>query len=166
MVTDPTNGNNYCVRITGYSETVRIIAGERATAPSNASPVGSITYYTGTGSGFTTKNVTDTATLPTLPVVCQSTLQPVSGKNVQWRVTVTSGGIVPASAPSYTEVVDPADSQTRLEAEATTTPLAVTIRYQLFVDAILEMDVTVTTELGSLIARGVYGEPPPGGVAT
>jgi type II secretory pathway pseudopilin PulG len=167
MVATSTNDNNYCVRITGYSETVRVVAGERMTAPSNASPTGSISYYTGLG--FTTRAVTDTATLAALSVTCQSTPQIISGKTVQWVVRVLPGGIVPASAPSYTETTDPADpSQTRFEAEATTTPLSVTVSYQLFVNSIPEMDMRITTDLGSLVARGVYGEPPPsqGGVST
>lgn len=165
MSATATSDTNYCVRVTGYSETANVIAGQRtSTNPSN-SVSGTVYYYN--GSGYSSKPVTDSS-LATLPAItCQQT-QSILGKTVVWRAQVPAGGITPAATPAPVVTADPADAQTRLEAEATTTPIAITINYSLFVDGIQEMNLQVTTDLGTLVARGVYGQPPTaqGGVST
>lgn len=156
MSTSASVDTNYCVRITGYSENTRVLVGERtATNPSN-SVAGTLYYYN--GSGFSSKTVTD-STLGTVAVTCQKT-QTVSGRSVTWRVQVLAGGFVAATAPAPTQTTDPGDSQTRTEADATTTPIGVTLSYQLIVDGAYEVDLIVQTDLGSILATGAYGEPP------
>lgn len=147
---------NYCVRISGYTESARVLVGERtATAPTN-SVAGTVNYYN--GSGFSSKTVTD-STLGTLAVTCQKT-QVISGATVIWRVQVLAGGFTAATAPAPTQTTDPGDAQTRTEAEATTTPLAITMNYDLFVDGENEVDLTIVTDLDSIRAGGSYGQPP------
>ena len=156
MSTSAAADTNYCVRISGYSDTARILIGERtSTNPSN-SVAGTVFYYN--GAGFSSKVVTD-VTLETLAVTCQTT-QTVSGSTVTWRVQVLVGGFSAATAPTPTQTTDPSDTQTRTEAEATTTPVDVTLQYDLFVDGENEVDLVVQTNLGALLATGSYGQPP------
>jgi hypothetical protein len=149
---------NYCVRITGYTEQTRVLVGERTSTGPSSSVSGTLYYYN--GSGFSSKTVTNT-TMSTLPTVTCSRTETVSGSTVTWQVQVLTGGFTAASAPTPSETLDPDDSQTRTEAEATTTPIDVTLHYQLIVDGEYEVDLVVNTDLGSLLASGSYGEPPP-----
>ena len=129
-----TADNNYCMRMTGYSDTARIYAGARsATAPAASIGGGTFYYYdSGTGT-YLSKAVTD-ASLSTLSFQCTHT-QTVGGKTVMWRVTVASGGITPASVPAATNQTLSTDSQTRLEQEATVTPIKITFTYQITVNS-------------------------------
>jgi type II secretory pathway pseudopilin PulG len=152
-----TADNNYCVRITGFTDTARAIAGERSpTDPSNS--IGGTVYYYN-GAGFSSKTVTD-STLGTLAVTCETT-QTIGGSSVTWRVQVLAGGFTAGAVPAPTQTADPGDSQTRYEADATTTPVKVVLHYYLIVDGAYEMDLVVTTDLGSLLASAAYGAPPP-----
>jgi type II secretory pathway pseudopilin PulG len=156
MSTSAADDANYCVRITGYTDAARVLVGERtSTNPSN-SVSGTIFYYN--GAGFSSKSVTD-STLDTQAVTCQ-TSQTVSGSTVIWRVQVLMGGFSAASAPTPTQTPDPVDAQTRTEAQATTSPIHVTLHYDVFVDGQNEVDLVVQTDLGSLLATGSYGQPP------
>jgi hypothetical protein len=83
----------------------------------------------------------------------------VSGKTVTWAVTVTAGGAT-AGSSTTSQTADPADSQTRTEANASTTPPSLTVRYVLTVNGTIEDDLTVVTSFGSIRAQGVYGQPP------
>jgi type II secretory pathway pseudopilin PulG len=156
MSTSAAVDTNYCVRITGYTDAARVLVGERtSTNPSN-SVSGTVFYYNGVG--FSSKSVTD-STLDTQAVTCETT-QIVSGSTVIWRVRVLLGGFSAASAPTPTQTPDPVDAQTRTEAQATTSPIHVTLHYDVFVDGQNEVDLVVQTDLGSLLATGSYGQPP------
>ena len=148
--------NNYCLRISGYQDTVRALAGERtATAPTASISAGTL-FYNSAGA-YLSKTVTD-ATLSSLAITCSKT-QTVSGSSVTWSVTVTAGEIVPGST-STAFANDPSNSQIKWETEAKTTPITLTARYRLTVDSVNEIDVTMTIDLGELVAQSVY-EPPP-----
>ena len=88
---------------------------------------------TTTAPGTRTRSVTD-ATLDTLTVTCSKT-QLVGLSTVTWRVTVAAGGIRHASTTT-TQTADPADAQTRWDAEATVQPIEITIRYEYIVDGV------------------------------
>jgi type II secretory pathway pseudopilin PulG len=156
MSTTQTNDNNYCVRLVGYSDTARAIAGERqATGPSASISAGTFHYYNGLG--YTSKSVTDAA-LDTLTVTCSKT-QLVGLSTVTWRVTVASGGISHA-ATATTETADPADAQTRWDAEASVQPIEITIRYEYIVDGITQINLLATFDPGDLFTHGIYQPPP------
>jgi type II secretory pathway pseudopilin PulG len=156
MTTVTTDDTNYCVRLVGYRDTVRAVAGEStSTNPSSSITAGSFYYYT--GSGYSNRAVTD-STLGTLSVTC-STTQLVGSSSVTWRVTIASGGVVRASTTT-SETTDPADPNIPWDAQATTNPIEITIRYQFLVDGVEEIDLRARFDPGSLLARGIY-EPPP-----
>jgi type II secretory pathway pseudopilin PulG len=156
MSATQTLDTNYCVRLVAYQDTVRAIAGESTTTDPSAS-VSAGTFYYYNGSGYSNKAVTD-ATLDTLSVTCSKT-QVVGASAVTWRVTVASGGVTHATATTA-ETTDPADTDKRWDVQAGTQPIEITIRYQLTVDGVDQIDLTATFDPGDLLARGIY-EPPP-----
>jgi hypothetical protein len=156
MSTTQTLDTNYCVRLVGYSDTARAIAGERSpTNPSASISAGTFFYYNGLG--YSSKSVTD-ATLDTLTVTCSKT-QLVGLSTVVWRVTVAAGGVKHATTTT-SQTADPADAQTRSEAKAITDPIEITIRYEYVVDGVHQLDLSATFDPGDLFAHGIYQAPP------
>jgi hypothetical protein len=160
MSSTQTLDTNYCVRLVGYSDTARAIAGERqATNPSASISAGTFFYYNSATSSYLSKSVTD-ATLDSLAVTCTKT-QLVSGVNVTWRVTVsTADGGIKHAATTTSQTADPADAQTRWDAEAITHPIEITIRYEYIVNGVSEINLKATFDPGDLFAHGVYQPPP------
>ena len=157
MSTTNTLDTNYCMRITGYSDTARAYAGERtATAPTAAVSAGTFHYYS--AGAYLNKGVTD-ATLNTLAVSCDPAAQVVSGKTGEWDVWVTAGEIARATMTT-SSTNDPSNAQIKLETEGRVTPIALTVHYRLLVDSVEEVNVVVTVEIGELVAASSY-EPPP-----
>ena len=156
MSTNQSLDTNYCVRLVGYSDSVRAIAGERqATNPSASISAGTFFFYN--GAGYTNRSVTD-ASLDTGTVTCSKT-QLVGLSTVTWRVTVAAGGIRHASTTT-TQTADPADAQTRWDAEATVQPIEITIRYEYIVDGVNQINLLATFDPGDLFAHGIYQPPP------
>ena len=156
MSATPTSDTNYCVRLTGYADAARAIAGERtSTSPSASISAGTFHYYNGIG--YSSKAVTD-GTLDSLAVTC-SRSQLVGTSNVTWRVTVVAGGVTHATTTTTTEA-DPTDAQTRWDVEAITRPIQITIRYEYIVDGVHQIDLEARFDPGDLFAHSIY-EPPP-----
>jgi type II secretory pathway pseudopilin PulG len=156
MSATQTLDSNYCVRLTGYADTARAIAGERtATNPSATVSAGTFFYYN--GGAFSNKSATD-STLDTLTVTCSKT-QLVGLSTVTWRVTVASGGVQHATTTT-SQTADPSDAQTRYDAEAITHPIEITIRYEYIVDGTHQIDLSATFDPGDLFAHGIYQAPP------
>ena len=156
MSTTQTNDTNYCVRLVGYSDTAHAIAGERqASNPSASVSAGTLFYYNGVG--YSSKAATD-ATLDTLTVTCSKT-QVVGLSTVTWRVTVASGGLQHATT-STSQTADPADAQTRWDAEASVQPIEITVRYEYIVDGVTQVNLLATFDPGDLFAHGIYQPPP------
>ena len=157
MSSTATSDTNYCVRLVGYQDTVRAVAGEStATSPSASITAGTFYYYS--GSGYSNKAVTDT-TLDTLTVTCSSGTQVVGASTALWRVTVVSGGIAHATATTA-QTTDPTDPTIRWDVQADTQPIEITIRYEFIVDGITQINLSATFDPGDLLAHGIY-EPPP-----
>ncbi|HEX6400800.1 MAG TPA: hypothetical protein VF108_10095 [Actinomycetota bacterium] len=156
MSTTATNDSNYCVRLVGYQDSVQAIAGESSsTDPSATITAGTFYYYNGTG--FSNKASTD-STLDTLTVTCSKT-QVVGLSTVTWRVTVASGGISHTTTTT-SETNDPTDGNIRWDAQASTQPIEITVRYEFIVDGVTQINLSATFDPGDLFAHGIY-EPPP-----
>ena len=163
MSTDPTQDSNYCLRVSGYTDTVRALAGEStSTAPSASVTAGTLTYWNSSTGSYSSKGVTD-ASLSSLSITCSPPSQTVGGKAVTWSVTVAAAGIAPASAAATSEV-DPSDSTIKNSAEAKAIAPSLTVTYSLKVDGADEVNLKITTNLGALTANSVYGAPPEFGV--
>jgi Tfp pilus assembly protein PilV len=156
MSSNQTLDTNYCVRLVGYSDTAHAIAGERqATNPSASISAGTFFYYN--GAGYSNKTTTD-STLDALTVTCSKT-QVVGASTVTWRVTVAAGGVKQATTTT-SQTADPADAQTRWDAEAITHPIEITIRYEYIVDGLHQINLSAKFDPGDLFAHGIYQPPP------
>jgi hypothetical protein len=159
MSATDTNATNYCMRLTGYTDTARVYGGERtSTAPAGSVTAGTFTYYNSSTNSYSSLAATSTA-LDSLAFSCSKT-ETIGGATVQWVVSVSAGGITHAQVPATTNEVDASDSQTRLEVEATVQPIRITFDYELRVNGVKEIDLVAVVDPGTLLASGVYGPPP------
>ena len=157
-----TNASNYCMYLTGYADTARVYAGARtSTGPAASVTGGTFFYYNSSTSSYSSLAATSSS-LSTLAFNCTKT-QTIGGKSVTWRVTVSSGGITPATVPTYTNRVSATDSQVHYEVEANVQPIKIVFKYELIVDSVTEVSLTTTVDPGTLVAKGVYGPPPSAG---
>jgi hypothetical protein len=157
-----TNASNYCMYLTGYADTARVYAGARtSTGPAASVTGGTFFYYNSSTSSYNSLAATSSS-LSTLAFNCTKT-QTIGGKSVTWRVTVSSGGITPASVPTYTNRVSATDSQVHYEVEANVQPIKIVFKYELIIDSVTEVSLTTTVDPGTLVTKGVYGPPPSAG---
>jgi hypothetical protein len=163
MSTDPTQDANYCLRISGYADTVRAVAGESTSTAPTASVTGGTLYYWNASTGAYVSLSVTSSSLSSLTFTC-SRSETVDGSTVDWTVSVsTAGNITPASTSTASEN-DASDSTIKLSTEAVSKPISLTVAYRLRVDGVNEVNLTITTNLGSLTANSVYGAPPEFGV--
>ena len=157
-----TDASNYCMYLTGYADTARVYAGARtSTGPAASVTGGTFFYYNSSTSSYSSLAATSSS-LSTLAFSCTKT-QTIGGKSVTWRVTVSSGGITPATVPTFTNRVSATDSQVHLDVEANVQPIKIVFKYELIVDSVPEVSLTTTVDPGTLVAKGVYGPPPSAG---
>ena len=157
-----TNASNYCMYLTGYADTARVYAGARtSTGPAASVTGGTFFYYNSATSSYSSLAATSSS-LSTLAFNCTKT-QTIGGKSVTWRVTVSSGGITPATVPTFTNRVSATDSQIHYDVEANVQPIKIVFKYELIVDSVTEVSLTTTVDPGTLVAKGVYGPPPSAG---
>ena len=162
MSATDTNASNYCMYLTGYADTARVYAGARtATGPAASVTGGTFFYYNSSTSSYSSLPA-DSSSLSTLAFNCTKT-QTIGGMSVTWRVTVSSGGITPATVPTYTNRTSATDSQVHLDVEANVQPIKIVFKYELVVDSVPEVSLTTTVDPGTLVAKGVYGPPPTAG---
>jgi hypothetical protein len=162
MSATDTNASNYCMYLTGYADTARVYAGARtSTGPAASVTGGTFFYYNSSTSSYSSLAATSSS-LSTLAFNCTKT-QTIGGKSVTWRVTVSSGGITPASVPTYTNRVSATDSQVHYEVEANVQPIKIVFKYELIIDSVTEVSLTTTVDPGTLVTKGVYGPPPSAG---
>ena len=162
MSATDTNASNYCMYLTGYADTARVYAGARtSTGPAASVTGGTFFYYNSSTSSYSSLAATSSS-LSTLAFNCTKT-QTIGGKSVTWRVTVSSGGITPATVPTYTNRVSATDSQVHYEVEANVQPIKIVFKYELIIDSVTEVSLTTTVDPGTLVAKGVYGPPPSAG---
>jgi hypothetical protein len=155
MSTTTTSDSNYCLRISGYADTARVIGGERSSTNPSGSIAGTLYYYNGS-TGFNNVSVTGS---PTLPITCTKTAT-VDGSSVTWTVRVASSGWTSGQVDTSTNETDPGDSQTHYDAQQTVSPPKLTVSYQLIVDGIYEMDLSIEVDLGQISAQAVYQPAP------
>jgi len=161
MTADATLPTNYCVRLQGYTDSARAVAGEStSTPPSAPPPTGTFHYYNSATSSFSSMAVTNPA-LDSLTVTCTTPDQPIGGTTGRWRVTVTlSDGGIRHATTATAQTTDPTYPNKKWDVQASTSPITITIRYQFFVGVVEEINLLATFDPGALLARAIY-EPPP-----
>jgi type II secretory pathway pseudopilin PulG len=163
MSTDPTQDANYCLRVSGYADTVRAIAGESTSTAPTASVSGGTLWYWNSGTGTYSSQSVTSSSLSSLTFTC-SRSETVDGSPVEWKVRVLAAGNISPASTSTASETDTTDTTIKLSTEAVAKPIALSVDYEIWVDGILEVDLSVTTNLGSLTASSVYGPPPEFGV--
>jgi type II secretory pathway pseudopilin PulG len=166
MSATDTDAENYCMRVTGYSDSARVYAGEQtATAPTASIDGGTFSYYDSATQSYSSLPVTDAA-LDSLSFTCSKSVS-IDGDTVQWFVSVNAAsgitGITHAQVPAPKESTDPVSSQIKLETESTVQPIRITFDYELRVNGAKEIDLVVTVDPGTLLTSGIYGPPPEAG---
>jgi hypothetical protein len=157
-----TSASNYCMYLTGYADTARVYAGARTLTGPAASVTGGTFFYYNSATSSYSSLAANSSSLSTLAFNCTKT-QTIGGKSVTWRVTVSSGGITPATVPTFTNRVSATDSQVHYEVEANVQPIKIVFKYELIIDSATEVSLTTTVDPGTLVAKGVYGPPPTAG---
>ena len=162
LVPAPTGWTGYFLQLTGYTDTVQSTAGTSAAAPTATIGAGSLAYWNGTG--YTTVNL---ATTPgyTLSGLLLDYTTVVGANAVEVKITApaVSMGSVPATTTSTTGCAA-AFSTCKTDAQATIgSPISGSLTYEVWVDAVKFVDLTIDLSLGTLAAKSLYGPTPTAG---
>jgi hypothetical protein len=149
-------GFDYLLKVTGYQDSVTSQAGSTTTAaPAAVAPSGSVSFWNGVG--YTSYSPTNT-NLNNLTSTATSSAT-VAGQAVVVTISVNTGS---NAALTGTHQTNPSGSL-RTDVDSSITPFAATVHYVVTVDGITTVNLTIGLALGTMISRGVYGQPPPAG---
>jgi type II secretory pathway pseudopilin PulG len=162
LMAAPAGWTGYFLQLTGYRDTVQSTAGTSAAAAAATINAGSLAYWNGTG--YTTVNL---ATTPgyTLSGLLLDHTALVGIHTVEVKITgpSVSMGSVPATTFS-TAGCAAAYPTCKTDAQATIgSPISGTLTYQVWVDLIKVVDLTIDLSLGTVAAKSLYGPTPTAG---
>ena len=141
---------------TGYQDTVTSQAGTTTTAgPSTGTPTGNVQFWN--GAGYTSlaptaaglNNLTSTAT----------SAATIGGRAVVVTISVNAGS---TAAQPGTHQTNPSGSL-RTDVDSSVAPFSATVHYVVTVDGVTTVDLQIALQLGTILTRGVYGQPPAAG---
>jgi hypothetical protein len=150
-------GFTYLLRMpTGYQDTVTSQAGTTTTgAPSTGTPTGNVEFWNGVGytslapTAAGLNNLTSTAT----------SAATIAGRAVVVTISVDAGS---TAAQPGTHQTNPSGSM-RTDVDSSVAPFSATVHYVVTVDGLTTVDLEIALQLGTILTRGVYGQPPPAG---
>jgi type II secretory pathway pseudopilin PulG len=161
-VTGPVKWAGYFLQLTGYSDTVVSTAGTSAAAPSATISAGTLKYWN--GDGYSTVNLATTPGYSLSNLVFDHTTT-VGAHTVQVRIEAPAlhMGSVPSTTSSTTGC--PGGYPTcKTQAQATIgSPVSGTLTYQVWVDMVPVVDLSIDLALGSANAKSLYGPTPTAG---
>ena len=140
----------------GYQDTVTSQAGTTTTAgPSTGTPTGNVQFWN--GAGYTSlaptaaglNNLTSTAT----------SAATIAGRAVVVTISVNAGS---TAAQPGTHQTNPSGSL-RTDVDSSIAPFSATVHYVVTVDGVTTVDLQIALQLGTILTRGVYGQPPVAG---
>ena len=162
FVTAPAGWTGSFLRLTGYRDTVQSTAGTSAAVPTATIDAGSLSYWNGTG--YTTVNLATTPSYSLSGLVLDHTAT-VGLSVVEVKITAPalSMGSVPATnfvttgcAAAYTTC--------KTDAQATIgSPISGTLTYEVWVNLVKVVDLTIDVGLGTSAAKSLYGPTPTAG---
>ena len=158
----PAGWTGYFLQLTGYRDTVQSTAGTSAAAPTATINAGSLAYWNGTG--YTTVNLATTPGYALSGLLLDHTAL-VGLHTVEVKITApsVSMGSVPATTTSTTGCAA-AYPTCKTDAQATIgSPISGTLTYEIWVDLINVVDLTIDLSLGTLAAKSLYGPTPTAG---
>jgi type II secretory pathway pseudopilin PulG len=162
FVPAPTGWNGSFLQLTGYQDTVQSTAGTSAAAPTATIDAGSLEYWNGTG--YTTVNLATTPGYSVTGLVLDHTrLVGLSVVEVKITAPSLSMGSVPATTFSTTGCAA-AYTMCKTDAQATIgSPVSGTLTYEVWVDLVKVVDLTIDLGLGTSAAKSLYGPTPTAG---
>jgi hypothetical protein len=150
-------GFTYLLRLpTGLQDTATSQAGTTTTAaPAATVTSGTVEYWNGLN--YTSLSPT-AAGLNNLTSAATSTAT-IGGRLVVVTMSVDSGS---TAAVTGTHQTNPSGSL-RTDVDSSVVPFAATVHYVVTVDGLTQVDLEISLQLGTLLTRGVYGQPPTAG---
>ena len=157
----PVNWAGYFLQLSGYQDTVVSTAGTSAAAPTATVNAGTLSYWS--GAGYATVNL---ATTPAYSlsglVVDHSTTVGLS--TVRVRIG-SNGTIAMQTVPTVTSSPSGSGSIVRNTAQSTVgSPIFGTLDYEIWVDGVQVVDLTINLSLGTSTAKSIY-QPAPSSAA-
>jgi hypothetical protein len=157
----PTNWAGYFLQLSSYHDTMVSTAGTSATAPTATVDAGTLSYWNGTG--YTSVNLATTPAYSLSGLVLDHTAT-VGVDVVRVRIG-SSGSIAMQSIPTATSTPSGGGSIVRNIAEATVgSPVFGTFDYEIWVDGVQVVDLTINVSLGTARAKSIY-QPAPSSAA-
>ena len=150
-------GFTYLLRMpTGYQDTVTSQAGTTTTAaPSTGTPTGNVSYWN--GAGYTSLGPTNSG-LNNLASTATAS-QTIAGKLVVVTISVDPGS---TAAQAGTHQTNPSGTL-RTDVDSSVASFSATVHYVVTVDGVTAVDLHIALQLGTILTRGVYGQPPAAG---
>ena len=162
FVPPPAGWTGYFLQLTGYRDTVESTAGTSPAAPTATINAGSLSYWNGTG--YSSVNLTTTPGYSLSGLQLDHTTA-VGLHAVEVKISAPSlaMGSVPTSTSSATGC--PAGFPTcKTEAQASVgSPISGTLTYEVWVDLVKVVDLSIEVGLGTSVSKSLYGPTPTAG---
>jgi hypothetical protein len=163
QVPSPAGWTGYFLRLTNYRDTVVSTAGTSAAAPTATINSGSLSYWNGTG--YTSVD------LITTPGYALSGLELDHTTNVGINIVsvrIAADSLAMGSVPTTSSSTTGCDLVTypscKTEAQASVgSPVSGTITYEVWVDLVKVVDLTIDVALGTVVSKSIYGPTPAAG---
>jgi hypothetical protein len=151
----PAGWTGALVTLTNYQDSATSQAGTTTTAAPATSVSGTVSFWNGVG--YTSYAVNNASLNNIASTVTRSAV--IGGRTVVGTVSVNSGS---QSATTGTNQTNPSGSL-RTDVDSSVTPFKATIHYVITVDGVTTVDLAIAINLGTMLTRGVYGQPPAAG---
>ncbi len=161
--------NGYLVSIVGYADQVaapvgrQVLAsatsGSAVPAPSASVTGGTVYYWDPAAGAYASRPVTDAGLAAALEASSVTVTGTVEGKTVTVTISVVPGSVTKGSTTTAT-ATDGAGGLSRTEATAQATPPKLSVRYRVWINGGQEVDLTLSVNLKTMEARGLYAPAP------
>ena len=154
-VSAPAGWTGYLVNIAGYQDSATAQAGSTTTLAPATTMSGTVSFWN--GSGYTSF-APDSGSLNnrSSSVSLTSSIGP--------NTVITTLSMKPGSQAALrgTNSTNPSGT-TRTDANSSVTPFTATVTYRVTVNGATVVDLEIALNLGTMLTRGVYGQPPAAG---
>jgi type II secretory pathway pseudopilin PulG len=148
-------GFDYLVKIIGYQDTATSQAGSTTTSAPATTLGGRVWFWT---PGGYVNFAPDSASLNNLSSSVSETAT-FGANTVVTNVAVKSGSQKTARGTNQT----PSSGTLLTDVDSSVTPFTASVTYQVTVNGITTVDLQIDLNLGTMLSRGVYGQPPAAG---
>lgn len=151
----PGGWTGYLVNMTGYQDSATAQAGSSTTLAPATTLAGTVSFWN--GSGYTSF-APDSASLSNLSSSISRTTS-FGPDTVIATLTVKAGSQATARGTNQTNP----SGTLRTDVDSSVTPFTASVTYRVTVNGSTTVDLQIDLNLGTMLARGVYGQPPAAG---